>query len=94
VDILEISYSGYSSLFKKLVFLFGFLNPNFSYYRVHIVAIPKKHIPSLTTMEEGGQSAFNDLMDTVGTVAGKAEKEYGACRVITNAGVSGFEASS
>ncbi|WP_246288687.1 HIT domain-containing protein [Bacillus haikouensis] len=56
------------------------------YYRVHIVAIPKKHIPSLTKMEEGDHAVFSELIDTVRKVAGEVEKEYGACRVITNVG--------
>jgi histidine triad (HIT) family protein len=56
------------------------------YYRVHIVAIPKKHIPSLTEMEEKDHNVFYELMGTVRKVARDVEKEYGACRVITNVG--------
>jgi histidine triad (HIT) family protein len=56
------------------------------YYSVHIVAIPKKHISSLTKMEEKDHNVFYELMDTVRKVAGEVEEEYGACRVITNVG--------
>ncbi|MCM3236274.1 HIT domain-containing protein [Heyndrickxia oleronia] len=55
-------------------------------YHVHIVAIPKKHIPSLTRIDECDQKIFYELIETVRKVAWKIEQEYGACRVITNLG--------
>jgi len=55
-------------------------------YRVHIVVIPKKHIPSLTKIGKDDKNLFIELMDIVMLVAGKIENEYGACRVITNLG--------
>ncbi|MGR3764052.1 HIT domain-containing protein [Rossellomorea sp. NS-SX7] len=56
------------------------------YYKLHIVAIPKKHIPSLTEIREEDHHVFVELMDTVRKVADDVEKEYEACRVITNLG--------
>lgn len=55
-------------------------------YQIHIVAIPKKHIPSLTKVEEDELGIFSELMDVVRKVAQDIEKDYGACRVITNLG--------
>ncbi|MDH5159301.1 HIT domain-containing protein [Heyndrickxia oleronia] len=55
-------------------------------YQVHIVAIPKKHIPSLTRIDEGDQKILYELIETVRKVAWKIEQEYGSCRVITNLG--------
>ncbi|WLD94610.1 HIT domain-containing protein [Alkalihalobacillus sp. AL-G] len=55
-------------------------------YEVHIVAIPKKHIPSLTKINESDNDLFNELMNVVRIVASQVELEYGACRVITNLG--------
>lgn len=55
-----------------------------SFYKVHIIAIPKKHIPSLTKFDEDDNAPFSELMDLVKTVASKIETEYGACRVMTN----------
>ena len=55
-------------------------------YQVHIVAIPKKHIPSLTRIDECDQKILYELIETVRKVAWKIEQEYGACRVITNLG--------
>ena len=56
------------------------------FYKVHIVVIPKKHIPSLTTIQDDDMELFIELMTVVRKVAAKTESEYGACRVITNLG--------
>jgi histidine triad (HIT) family protein len=56
------------------------------YYPVHIVAIPKRHIPSLITLEEGDNTLLIELMDIVKKVASQVVSEHGACRVITNLG--------
>lgn len=39
------------------------------YYPVHIVTIPKKHIPSLITLEEGDNTLLIELMGVVKEVA-------------------------
>lgn len=56
------------------------------FYQVHIVAIPKKHIPSLTNIEESDQGILFELIEVIQKVAAEVEEKYGACRVITNLG--------
>ncbi|MEK3886660.1 HIT domain-containing protein [Bacillus sp. FSL K6-3431] len=56
------------------------------FYPVHIVAIPKKHIPSLLSLEENETDLLLELMGVIKTVALKVTSENGACRVITNLG--------
>lgn len=56
------------------------------FYPVHIVAIPKKHIASLITLEEGDNHLLLELLGVVKQVAATVTKEHGACRVITNLG--------
>lgn len=56
------------------------------FYPVHIVAIPKKHISSLLTLEAADNDLFLELMDVVKKAATQVEYEHGACRVITNLG--------
>lgn len=55
-------------------------------YPTHIVAIPKKHIGSLATIEESDEGLFAELMQVVRQVAAATEQSEGACRVITNLG--------
>ncbi|MGP4080893.1 HIT family protein [Pseudalkalibacillus sp. R45] len=55
-------------------------------YQMHIVCIPKKHILSLTALEERDTKIFTELMNGVKAVASSVEQEFGACRVITNLG--------
>lgn len=55
-------------------------------YPVHIVAIPKKHISSLATIEESDMDVFHELMQVVQRVAKSTLDSEGACRVITNLG--------
>jgi histidine triad (HIT) family protein len=56
------------------------------FYPVHIVTIPKKHIPSLVTLEEDDDALLIELMNIVKKVASNVVLEHGACRVITNLG--------
>ncbi|TQR19655.1 HIT domain-containing protein [Psychrobacillus vulpis] len=56
------------------------------FYPVHIVAIPKKHIPSLIAMDESENELLLELLRVVKDVAAKVTLENGACRVITNMG--------
>ncbi|MDA1478011.1 HIT domain-containing protein [Bacillus changyiensis] len=56
------------------------------FYPVHIVAIPKKHIPSLITLEEDDNDLLLELLGVVKEVASMVTKEKGTCRVITNLG--------
>jgi histidine triad (HIT) family protein len=56
------------------------------YYPVHIVVIPKRHIPSLITLEESDNELLLELFDVVKRVAADVTTEHGACRVLTNIG--------
>jgi histidine triad (HIT) family protein len=56
------------------------------YYPVHIVAIPKKHILSLITLEESDDKLLLELLGVIKQVATMVTEENGACRVITNLG--------
>src|SRR5690606_37234778 len=56
------------------------------FYQVHIVAIPKKHIPSLTNIDDSDQGILFELIEVIQKVAADVEEKYGACRVITNLG--------
>lgn len=54
------------------------------FYPVHIVVIPKRHIPSLLTLEDDG--LLLGLMGVIKKVAQMVTDEHGACKVITNLG--------
>lgn len=56
------------------------------YWPVHIVAIPKKHIPSLIALEESDNELLIELLGVIKKVATMVTEEHGACRVITNLG--------
>jgi histidine triad (HIT) family protein len=56
------------------------------YWQVHIVVVPKAHIPSLTHLGGHDMSLVYRLLDVVREVAAEVETEYGACRVVTNLG--------
>ena len=56
------------------------------FYPIHIVVIPKVHVPSLTNLGDSSESLLASLVTTVREVAAKVEGEHGACRVITNLG--------
>jgi len=56
------------------------------FYPVHIVAIPKKHISSLMTLEESDNEILVELLDVIKRVAAIVTEEHGACKVITNLG--------
>jgi histidine triad (HIT) family protein len=56
------------------------------YYPVHIVVIPKRHIPSLITLEDSDNDLLLELFDVVKRVAADVTIEHGSCRVLTNLG--------
>lgn len=56
------------------------------FYPVHIVAIPKKHIFSLLTLEESVHPLLLELLSVIQNQQKMVTEEYGACRVITNLG--------
>lgn len=56
------------------------------YWPVHIVVVPKTHIPSLTDLGGHDISLVYRVLDAVREVAAGVEREHGACRVATNLG--------
>ena len=56
------------------------------HWAVHIVVVPKVHIPSLTDLGGHNVELVYRLLDVVRDVAAKVECEHGACRVVTNLG--------
>lgn len=56
------------------------------FWPIHIVVIPKKHIPSLITLEESDSELLLELLGVIKQVATIVTEENGACRVITNLG--------
>lgn len=56
------------------------------YWPVHIVVVPKKHVPSLTDLGEESIDLVYKVLDVVREVAAKIEMDHGACRVFSNLG--------
>lgn len=56
------------------------------FWPVHIVVIPKLHVPSLTELGSAPPGLLEELMEVVRTVARQVEAEHGAARVLTNLG--------
>ncbi|WP_404455397.1 HIT domain-containing protein [Oceanobacillus kapialis] len=56
------------------------------FWPIHIVAIPKKHISSLITLEDSDNELLIELLGVIRKVAAMVTEENGACRVITNLG--------
>ena len=56
------------------------------HWPVHIVVIPKKHIPSFTNRDSADDPILEEMLDVIKTIAGKVENEQGAARILTNLG--------
>ncbi len=56
------------------------------HWAVHIVVVPKLHIPSLTNLGGHSVELVHRVLEVVRKVAAQVESEYGACRVVTNLG--------
>lgn len=56
------------------------------YWPVHIVVVPKQHIPSLTDLGEGSEETLAQVIHVVRRIAAQMLAEHGACRVLTNLG--------
>lgn len=56
------------------------------FYKVHIVTIPKIHIPSLLSLDDSHNDLLLEMIEVIKVVASKVKEEHGACRVITNLG--------
>lgn len=56
------------------------------FWPVHIVVIPKQHVPSLTDLGDADERLLHELLAVVRDVAGTIEQEHGKARVLTNLG--------
>jgi histidine triad (HIT) family protein len=56
------------------------------FWPVHIVVIPKAHVPSFTDLGDYGEDVLHRVLSVVRRVAADVEAEHGACRVLTNLG--------
>lgn len=56
------------------------------FWPVHIVVIPKRHVPSLIDLGDDGAELLPRLIEAVRTVAAEVLATHGACRVLTNLG--------
>lgn len=56
------------------------------YWPVHIVVVPKKHIPSFTNRNAEDDSIVTEILQAVRTIAKKVEEEKGEARILTNLG--------
>lgn len=56
------------------------------FWPVHIVVIPKRHVPSLTDLGDAGEAMLSELLRVVREVATTVEQEHGKARVLTNLG--------
>ncbi len=50
------------------------------FWPVHIVVVPKRHVPSLTDLGDAPDQLLTNVLDVVRQVATDVEAEYGACR--------------
>ncbi len=68
---------------NERVFAFHHTNP---LWENHVVLLPKKHIESLLTLEEGDNDLLLELMRSAKMIAGDFMARFGAARVYTNLG--------
>ena len=56
------------------------------FWPVHIVVVPKRHVPSLIDLGDTDESLLHKVLAVVRQVADQVTRENGACRVLTNLG--------
>jgi len=56
------------------------------YWPVHIVVVPKKHIPSFTNRNAEDDVIVNEILQVIRTIAKNIEDEKGEARILTNLG--------
>ncbi|HEX5598660.1 MAG TPA: HIT domain-containing protein [Micromonosporaceae bacterium] len=56
------------------------------FWPVHIVVVPKRHVPSLVDLGDADEDLLHRVLAVVRQVAARVEQEQGACRVLTNLG--------
>ena len=63
------------------------------YWEQHVVVIPKKHVESLSQLEETDWEIANELLQVVQKMSQLFEKEFGGCRVCRKPGQLGEKSS-
>jgi histidine triad (HIT) family protein len=56
------------------------------FWPVHIVVVPKRHVPSLIDLGDTDEMLLHKVLAVVRHVADQVTRENGACRVLTNLG--------
>ena len=56
------------------------------FWEVHVVVVPKRHVPSLTDTAGADEDLVREALGVVQQVAASVEREHGAARVVTNLG--------
>jgi histidine triad (HIT) family protein len=56
------------------------------FWPVHIVVVPKRHVPSLIDLGGADDALLHAVLGVVRRVAEQVTREHGACRVLTNLG--------
>jgi histidine triad (HIT) family protein len=56
------------------------------FWPVHLVVVPKRHVPSLTDLAGADEPLLRELFDVVRRVAARVEDGHGAAAVLTNLG--------
>ena len=56
------------------------------FWPVHIVVVPKRHVPSLIDLGGADDALLHKVLAVVRAVAERVTREHGACRVLTNLG--------
>jgi histidine triad (HIT) family protein len=56
------------------------------FWPVHIVVVPKRHVPSLTDLGDADDLLLHQVLAVARQVAARVEQQHGACRVLTNLG--------
>lgn len=56
------------------------------FWPVHIVVVPKRHVPSLVDLGGSDESLLHEVIAVVRRIAAQVNEEHGACRVLTNLG--------
>ena len=56
------------------------------FWPVHIVVVPKRHVSSLLTLEEGDDDLLIELFAVIKKVAAQVVAEHGGARILNNLG--------
>ncbi|MDP2650054.1 MAG: HIT domain-containing protein [bacterium] len=56
------------------------------HWPVHIVIVPKKHIPSFADIEPEDAPVITELLEVIKRIARKVEETTGGARILTNLG--------